>query len=338
MSEIGNTTTEYRSDLVVPFEVGEDTIALVSKMREPVDIGQEPSSKLLVGDILRRTCQLGGTACAESGCQVPDGYVNRIDKLCSDMNLSVLTDGIGLAREQLLMVSVTKNRVGFYDEIRDTDAVSFNSAGIPEVVGYNAFFSRDSEDIAIGGRLADCGFVALEFPAADGETVRGITHLSRPNMQGNSALRFDVDGNPAGSFEYFLHEALKHYGSNVEDVKVQVTAAIRRENFPHTFADEETLEKSFPGWWADGLMDNVSSPDWRPGDKINPQDIWLPEFRGMVMQQILSSGVSANQITTDGMIDPGDLELGHASNHAGAHGKMPDARDAYIVAPRRLID
>ncbi len=314
------------------FAVGEDTLAYITRMREPVAPGEVPKRELLVGDILRRTCALGGTACAGNGCQAPEGFSNN-DKLCSDLNIKDITERLNIKAEDLLMVGVTADGVGFYDQIESYgDNVKTNSVGIRELPGYNAFFAKASEKVVLGARLADCGFAAIEFKDHDGEDVQGFVHLTRPNLQGESKLGFEIDGEPAGCFEYFMHEALEHYGGDVDSVKVHLIAAIKAENFQHTFKDKGP-EDLFPGWYDQGLLVNTSNPDWKPGDEIRPDDVWEPQYREMVRYQIMRSGIKPEQLSEENMIDPADLELGHASNHAGAHGKMPDARDAYLVMP-----
>jgi hypothetical protein len=315
------------------FVVGNDSLACITRMRKPVETGEAPSSELLVGDILRRTCKLGGTACAGAGCQAPEGHSN-IDKLCSDLNLKDITERMGIKTENLLMVGVTADVVGFYDQLESYgDAVKTNSVGIRELPGYNAFFAKSSEKVVLGARLADCGFAAIEFKDSEGEDVVGFVHLTRPNLQGESKLGFEVNGKPAGCFEYFMHEALEHYGGDLSTVNIHLIAAIKGENFHHTFKDKGP-EDLFPGWFDQGLLLNKTSPDWEPGDAIDPNDVWEPNYREMLRWQIMRSGIAPEQLSEEGIIDPADLELGHASNHAGAHGKMPDARDAYLVMPR----
>ncbi len=318
------------------FAVGDGSLAYITRMRQPVKPGEVPSSERLVGDILRRTCKLGGTACAGSGCQAPEGYSN-IDRLCSDLNLKDVTERLGIKSEDLLMVGVTADGVGFYDQLESYgDAVKTNSVGIRELPGYNAFFAKADEGVVLGARLADCGFASIEFKDNLGEDVVGFVHLTRPNLQGESKLAFEVDGHPAGSFEYFLHETIKHYGGDISNVKVHLIAAIKAENFQHTFKDEDGQrpEDQFPGWIDQGLLKNKTNPEWKPGDSISPDDIWEPQYREMLRWQIARSGITDEQLSEEGMIDPADLELGHASNHAGAHGKMPDARDAYLIMSR----
>lgn len=320
-------------ELFSSFDIGEATQVVISRMRKPVEFGAEPSPELAAGNVLRRLCALGGAACAET-CQKPDGYENRLEKLCADENLGAVIDELSIPAEKVLMVGVTADKVGFHDElISYGDAVNMNSLGIRQLAGYNAFFAKDSEEVVLGARLADCGFAAIEFKDKDSETVRGFVHLTRTNLQGETALKFEVDGEPAGSFEYFLHSALKHYGGDIESVKVRLTSGIKAENFEYTFSNK-TPEELFPGWMEQGLLKNVSDPDWQKDQPINPEDIWQPQNREMLHWQIMRSGISENQLIEDNMIDPGDLEHGHASNHAGAHGKMPDGRDTYLVMPR----
>lgn len=316
------------------FLVGDGSLAFISRQREPVRPGEEPSTELLVGDVLRRTCKLGGEACKEV-CQFI-GHDNK-DKCCSDKNLSSFVERIGIDKDKLLMVGVTADKVGFYDSLSDySDDLSVNSEGIRELPGYNAFFARESDDVALGARLADCGFAVIEFKDAEGESVIGFVHLTRLNLQGESALAFEVDGNPAGSFEYFLHEALNHYGGDLESVKIRLTAAIKPENFVHHFVSEGRMDELFPGWYEQGLIRNISNPEWQRGDIVVENDAWEPQYREMLHWQIMRSGIAEEQLSTDGVIDPGDLEFGHASNHASAYGRLADARDAYVVVPRRL--
>ena len=335
MAEITSAPEITGQNLLVDrFVTDDNSLVMISRMRQPVMAGEVPSPELLVGDILRRTCRLGGTACAAEGCKVPEGYDN-VDKLCSDMNLGNLIEQIGVKRESLLMVGVTADGVGFYDRMPDyEDKVKTNSVGIRELPGYNAFFARTSERAVLGARLADCGFAAIEFKDAAGEDVIGFVHLTRPNLQGESALKFEVEGRPAGCFEYFMHEAMQHYGADISSVKVRLVAAIKGENLPNTFRDGKGPDDVYPGWFAQGMIINTAHPDWQPGDPIGPDDVWLPQYREMVRWQILRSGIAPEHLDETGMIDPADLELGHASNHAGAHGKMPDGRDAYLVMPR----
>jgi hypothetical protein len=320
-------------ELFDSFAVSNETAVEISRMRVPSEYGEAPNEELLAGNVLRRLCALGGAACAPE-CQLSQGKVAYEQKLCADGNLGNLLETVKLKPEDVLMVGVTKDNVGFYDQLSSYKSdMSVNSLGVRELPGFNAFFAKNSEHIALGARLADCGFAAIEMTADDGALVRGFVHLTRPNLQGEAALKFEIDGKPAGCFEYFLHEALKHYGADKSSVKVRLTAAIKAENFIHHFGSK-TPEDLFPGWYEQGMLQNISNPNWISGDEIDPDEAWAPLYREMLMWQMLRSGIDVSQINTEEIIDPADLELGHASNHAGAHGTMPDARDLYIVMPR----
>lgn len=317
------------------FTVGDASLALISRQREPVEPGQEPSAELLVGDVLRRTCRLGGEACAKV-CQAPKGYDNE-SKDCSDKNLSAFIKSAGIDKNRVLMVGVTADNIGFYDSLAEyEDDLSVNSEGIRELPGYNAFFARSSEDVVIGARLADCGFAAIEFDDSNGEEVIGFVHMTRPNLQGESALEFEIEGRAAGSFEYFLHEAMNHYGGDLSTARVRLIAAIKPENYIHNFSDEEKMSELFPGWFEQGLIKNISNPDWKPGEQVTKNDVWKPQYRDMLLWHIMRSGISQEQLSDEGLIDPGDLVLGHASNHASSKGKIAAGRDAYMVMPRNL--
>jgi hypothetical protein len=323
------------------FDVGENTQSVITRSRE---FGEVLSHEPLTGDVLRRTCSLiGGEAC-KSVCQAPDGYPN-FERKCSDMNLSSALDKILDDGEGVVMVGVTKDRVGFYDQIGDyknEGLVSKNSQGITELPGFNAFFARASENVALGRRLADCGDVNIEFTDNEGNQVIGFMHLTRTNMQGESSFKFYVNGKKVGVFEYFLAQALEHYGAKIESVFVRVTAAITKDNYPQRFrpnektgqSAEEVMETRFAGWYNQGFLKNSTNPNWKPGDSIADTDKWEADYKSMVEWQIRRTGIISDNFTSEGSIDPGNLQLGHASNYAGRHGKTAEARDLYLTKVR----
>lgn len=316
------------------FLVGESAISHITRMRRPTLEGEEPSRALFAGDVLRRTCSFAGDAVCQSICQAPTGYENT-DKQCADQNLLEATEALNIVPRELLMVGVTADNVGFYDQLKDDEKITENSVGIRELKGYNAFFARSSEEVVLGARLADCGFAAITLKDQNNEEVFGFVHLTRPNLQGETAFKFSVNEEPAGCFKYFLNEALNYYGADIESVRVRVTAAIDGKNYQHVFNKDKGPEDLFPGWAEQGLLRNLCDPNWYPGQEYVAEDLWQPEYRKMVEWQILESGVQPDQLILDDMIDPANLELGHASNRAGKHGKMPDGRDLYVVGPRK---
>ncbi len=315
--------------LAAGFSVGEATAAYVTRMRQPVEAGTEPSLELLAGDVQQRTCKRGGAACFAAGCQAPEGYVNT-DKQCSDLNLKDIADRMGINSGDMLMVRVTGNAVGFYDDLDKYENLRHIAGGIRELPGFNAFFAKESDGVVLANRQANCGFAAIEFPD---KGVFGILHLTLPNLQGESQLRFEFDGRPVGSFEYYIRVAAQRYGCDISKANVRLMAAIKGENYHYTFTDKSP-EDVFPGWFGQGMLINTSNPYWQLGDPIDPQDIWEPQFREMVRWQIMRSGISPSQYTEEGIIDTSDLELGHASNHSAALGKVPDGRDACLVMAR----
>lgn len=320
-------------------------------MRVPVESGTPPRSERLVGDILRRTCIKVGDAACKEVCQIPGGYDDKA-RDCSDRNLSSALERLLDEGEAAIMVGVTKDRVGFYDKLdtyEEEGLVSTNSQGITEVSGFNAFFARAEDNVALGRRLADCGDVNLEFLDENGDMVFGFMHLTRTNLKGENTFRFGGDDeHRMGAFEYFLWEALSYYGGDPESVKVRVTAAVTGPNWPYYFSDvkdettgaivktaEECMNETFPGWYEGGFLHNASYPEWRPGVIIEPTDRWEPDLPAMIRWQIYKTDIDPRNVVVNESIDPGNLALGHASNTQAAKGVFPDARDLYLTKIRR---
>jgi hypothetical protein len=285
----------------------------VSRMRFPDPVA---SQRLLAGSVSRGTCAraMGTRQCLADGCLAGPGFANS-RKDCSDQNMSAVLSRLGLP--QTLIVGTQKACTGFYGDA----PTEHKPTGLYETVtDYAAFFARTTDGIALATHMADCGFVAAEFPG-----VFGFIHLTRLNMAANSTAATE-----------FLHKALAHYGGRIEDVHLTLVAAVRGENFPQHFADADghRPEDRFPGWFSNGLLRNVSRPWWSPGDPIEPGDTWIPDNRSMMRRLLLRTGISPTQLTEQAVIDPGDLRLGHASHGAGMRGQIPVARDAYILMPR----
>ena len=185
---------------------------------------------------------------------------------------------------------------------------------------YAAFFARHSDGIAIATHMADCGFVAVEFPG-----VFGSMHLTRLNM-----------GLPAA--RHFLHHALGHYGGRLSQVRLRLISGISGANFPQHFADEpgSRPDDRFPGWFAKGMLRNKTRPLWLPSDPIDPSDVWEADNREVMRTMLLDTGVDECQLMMEHIIDPGALELGHASHSWGMRGHIDLGRDAYVVAPTAI--
>lgn len=333
-----------RQVLTEQFSVGEVAVAITAPSRKSVPIGEAPSNEWSAGNVIRRLCEKGGGMCAKLGCQAVEGYQNSA-KDCADMNYREVFESIGVPAEQALIIGLTQDRVGFYDQLEQYDPRP-NSTGIREAVGFNAFFARASDEVVFGGRFADCAFVALEFKDSGDEDVIGFVHLTRTNLNGESQLKFTVDGKPVGALTYFLDSALDHYGGDKSTVQARLVTAINGENFPHTFdpksehAGGDHPDGRFPGWLNQGLMYNETNPYWHLLSEevaINPTDVWYPMYRQMIQWQIANSGLTESQVCEENIIDPAVLELGYASNHSAYFGHVAQARDAYIIAPKSLL-
>ncbi len=120
---------------VITGTIGERAVHAISRLREE-------TGRLAVGNVLRRTCEwaavkdLGEAACKEA-CQLresctksrqnelPSEYLEAVAKrLCADENLSLAFTFLDLdpylildREDNLLIVGVTDNRVGFGDHL-----------------------------------------------------------------------------------------------------------------------------------------------------------------------------------------------------------------------------
>lgn len=306
------------------------------------------SPDLLTGNVLRRLCAAGSTACAQV-CQAANNF-NDYERLCADRNLSsalekLVPDGI-----TTLMIGVTADNVGFADQITAYELegkVSKNSQGITEILGFNAFFTKESEDFALGARLADCGFVQILFNTELGEEVYGMVHLTRTSMVGIGHEKNNIDGKPTSALDYYLRTALKHYGGDENSVQLGLVANVATEDFQFSFkpknkdgqtlSPQEVMDEYFPGWGDMGFMINSSNPDWHYGDVINPDDVFTPDYSAMVLYQITTApGILTNKFERP--INAGNINSGHASNTIAARGIRPDGRDLYLVSPKKAFD
>lgn len=325
-------------------EVGSNTISAISVMGE---------HEKLAGNVLRRLCKLGGEACAQT-CALHQGIIERaeaaLDAKCADDNLLEVISQLGARPEGIFMVGVTADGIGFADKVDgqpDKYPYAVNEkTGVKELPGFNAFFAKEDDRIggnevaALGRRLADCGDINLEFVDRDNRPVMGFMHMTKPNLQGEGAQKYEYQAKKVGSFEYFLRTALDYYGADIGSVNIRVAAAIKPEHYVWSFESEEDMEKKgFVGWKKTidenglPLLKNQANPDWRPGQPFDPTDEWFADFPAMLRWQIAQvKELQPDQINWEGVIDPGDGGSGHASNYRGR--KNPDAngRDAYFTA------
>ena len=284
----------------------------VSRMRPP---GLGATRHRLAGSVSRGTCAhaKGTTACLRYGCQAPQHYGNE-EKDCANRNMRAVFDLLGLSPSQMLVVGTTTAGIGYYDRCY----ASLRAGGFREVDrDYAAFFARRGDGVAIATHMADCGFVAVEV-----DDIFGFLHLTRHNMSTPAA-------------RHFLQHALGHYGARLPDVRLRLISGITGANFPQHFADEPGCrpDDRFPGWFAKGLLRNVTRPGWLPVDPIDPADVWEADNREMMRRVLLDTGIDESQLMWHEVIDPGDLSQGQASHSWGARGLIDLGRDAYVIAP-----
>jgi len=323
--------------------VGPNTISAISIM------GQHES---LSGNVLRRLCKLGGVAC-QHACYLDEDIIETVKgevaAKCADGNLVEAILELGTKPKNVFMVGVTADGVGFADEVSikpEKYPYSVNGkTGIKELPGFNAFFAKEDDLIegepvtALGRRLADCGDINLDFVDQDGRSVMGFMHMTKPNLQGEGAQRYEYQAKKVGSFEYFLRSALEHYGADINTVSIRVAAAIRPEHYVWCFDSEEDMDKKgFVGWKdtldeaGKPLLKNQSNPDWRQGQPFDQKDVWFADFPAMLRWQMAQvRELKPEQIDWEEAIDPGDKDSSHASNYRSKSNPDADGRDGYFT-------
>lgn len=315
---------------------------------------RDGEGQLDTGNVLRRTCEWAGAGACKAVCQLWGEYESSKDddtayalvdgalesRDCSDLNLLSAMGRLGLQADEVLMVGVTADSIGFADSLAAYKP-SQNPYGWQELTGFNAFFARTNEVGALGRRLADCADINFEFKDHDGKTVFGFEHGTRTNMKGSSAYIFEKDGTKMSYTEYVLRNAVEHYGADAESVRIRLAAAIAAEDFIFTFADEEKLEMVLPGWQADGFARNSSNPRWVSGIQFNPGDIWTADTYGLIVRDI-EEAMGRLGIPSDNL-DKSDVLNASASGgifssylrHRQDPKNVADTRDLYLTFPSR---
>lgn len=225
--------TRVPSVITVP--VGERSLAVVSRMRQP----GHPHT-LLAGSVSRSTCAFSAS-CKSNGCQAPSNHDNET-RDCSDLNLRGVVDALRLPLDKTLVIGCSSQAIGFYDEV-DHALITPRRGGFNETIpDFSAFFASRREGIAVITHMADCGFLAVELPNA-----YGFIHLTRLNMSAMDALKL----------------ALEHYGCELRDARLRLVAAVSGPNFPQRGDPEER----FPGWAEAGFIRWISDDVWEPDNR-----------------------------------------------------------------------
>jgi hypothetical protein len=330
--------------------VGTNTVSAVSIM---LDADNKP----LAGNVHRRFCAVNDS-CMGVCAQRRGGERRTIQtagEQCADENLRTIIDSLGAKPQNTLMIYVgDTDNIGFVDEIdRDFDkyqSLSTSTIGVKEMSGFNAFFAAEGDTInndevtTLGRHLADCCDINLQFESEDGRQVMGFMHLNRFNMLGKDNLQHDYKGKKVGVFEYFLKQALEHYNADVASVQVRIAAATKREDYDYQFksavgqsTDVQAVDERFPGWVRmrdeSGMpfITNTKRAFWRPGRSFDPDDVWLIDMRAMLRWQ-MDQVLNPDQIAWEGVISPGDLTNGHASNTRSLTHPYKNGRDGYFTA------
>ncbi len=258
------------------------------------------------------------------------------ERSCADLNLVDAIAKLGLEAEQVLMVGVTANEVGFGDQLENYEAegkVKQNYYGWREIPGFNAFFARTSEVPALGRRLADCADINFEFKDADGNTVIGFEHGTRTDMFGIEEFPFDRNNEKVSFTEYALGQAIDRYAPDPASIRIRLSAAIKGHNFIKRFDSREKMEEHLPGWLADGFVKNISNLGWKEGDPIPETDVWQADTRELITRDIretmIKFAIPEGNFDTEGIIDPGDSEGVHSSHEYRE--QYGDSRDLYIT-------
>jgi hypothetical protein len=145
-----------QTDLFDVKTVGPNTISAISIMGE---------HEKFAGNVLRRLCKLGGEACAQT-CALHQEIIEKtqenIDQKCADENLQQVIYKLGTDPENVFMVGVTADNIGFADEVdKASDKYPYKVnpvTDVKELTGFNAFFARkgdtigDEEIVVLGRR------------------------------------------------------------------------------------------------------------------------------------------------------------------------------------------
>lgn len=370
----GDRITEEILEVNTVFPLDGDAMAVVSGL-------EGTDGRQMAGNVLRRTCPVAGErACAET-CQLvalrgsaPESAIkpdtrdhlaatgihtqaeidNYFPDECSDDNLVFELDTLGVPYEQALIVGVTADGVGFLDDPDVRSNMTTNPHGWSEIAGFNAFFARRSDTIptedgtgnklrVLGARLADSGFVVVGMVDRDGNRVEGIIHSTRTNMPGRNHLK-EYGGEKQSFIHYALSEAMARYGADPSSVYLKLVAAVGPQAWRKRYANAAKLQDNLPGWAEDGLIRNITNPNWQPGmEVVNPRteeydELW-PQYPHKVRMEMIEAAarLGIEDVRLDGSLDPGKPRgrIIHSSANrlriAEPGDPLIDSRDLYAV-------
>jgi len=320
-------------------EFGPVSEVAVSVMRhEGMTTTAEPhkgdtTESLQDGNTLQRLCLAAGSGACAQTCQLSGETKVAAESMCAENNIDMALEEFGVPTESFVMVSTSGNRVAYGDELpKDTFVTEQGYAQIPNT---NALFYRPGVDelptgekaLASAMRLGDSGSVHMRMYDSEGRLVLGQAHFTRTNMHGDSAFTDDLDDEKVSWAESIIGNAIQHYGANPETIRIEVSAAIKGEDFRHVFPTIEKMRDKFAGWEELGFMDYTIDEEGR----VHVD----PAYREMIDWQIARASDRFNltdeQIVSDEAINTGNPFTGHASYQVSKNGNVIDGRDMYIT-------
>ena len=368
--------------MVDPREIG--TVTPLSEHAYAVVTGlQTTDGELLIGPVARGGCMVAGELACKATCQLwalrqgtadeqttelveagvlDAGTILEEDpQACADENLANALEKLGVDPARALMVAVganeVANRVGYLDDPELRAAIVSNSRGwseVPVTTPYNAVYAKAGDTLPngepvelIGIRSGGSGVVVDDMKLTEGH-VYGITHLPRTTMPGRGHEAV-YDGKQQTYRRYAAGDSMQRYEAEPEAVTTHVIAAAGRETSRRWFTDRRSMENVLPGWAEDGLIENRTNPDWRPGMEVfdaetGEYDVLLPDYTKQVRRQVHGAAqeLGVTDVRDGAILDPavpsdgiihssGDRARMH-EEHEGDGGFVGDRSDRDLYA------
>jgi hypothetical protein len=307
---------------------------------------QTTAGEPLVGPVARGGCMVAGEAACKAVCQLQAlergaaddstvelaeaGLLDKATVLeedpqaCADENLASALDELGInpARALIVAVGMSKNanRVGYVDDADVQASMVSNPNGwfeLTPATPYNAMYAKKGDLLPngepvelIGMRIGGNGIVVDVMNHEDGP-VYGITHLTRTNMPG-TGHEDEYDGKQQPYRTYVAQDSIDHYNADPTSVATHIISAVSPQTAAVRFSHPDLVDSVMPGWAADGLITNVTNPDWLPGmPLVNPAtgeyDVLERDYPQQIRNQVHEAAkeLGITDIRDDIVLDPG---------------------------------
>lgn len=321
------------SELGQSAPVASETIAFISQSRQATLVPEQgPSVEPLAGNMLPRLCQFAGAGACEMACQAPAAH-NNDRKDCATANCHELFDALGIDPKDVYQGgAVGGTNIAFIDNT-DPHTLPRGPEGLKYFAKTDAVFGYS--DTIKGCRMADCGMLVVSGKDKDGWSFDGFIHATRHNLNGDDQCA-TAEGEKVGGVELMLRSVTEHYQPS--QVTVRLASGITPENYIWDFTPspemlakqpeltaEEQRESKFRGWFTNGwLRPHLADGTW-DGRKYEVNML------AAIRHQVERAGYG--DVYEEAMsFEGGNPLTGHASNAAGKHGLIPEARDFYVVA------